>query len=184
MNEKSHSKVDSYEPNRKLLRWKNYDYTRSGIYFVTFCTHLRVYYFGDIVKGTMQYSHQGCVAHTILKMAHQLFSKVKILNFVVMPDHIHILLSIFNEEADLRAFEHRNDMDMSRYAKESLSAFIGSFKSAITRECHNLNYNIIWQNGFFDHVVRNHNEQIKIDKYISDNPMRWEIDKRRNDIFM
>ena len=35
----------------------------------------------------------------------------------------------------------------------------------------------VWQRGFHDHVIRNQADYDMIAKYISENPVRWELDK-------
>ena len=177
MKELPHPKVTPYEQDRKKTRWENYDYSCSGTYFVTFCTFERGCYFGGIKDGALVPSPQGSVAFVVLSLLPKLFPKIEMLNFAVMPDHIHLLLSIFNDEADLRAFEHRNDIleNGERYAKESLSSFISSCKSSITRYCHQQHLEIKWQKGFFDRVVRNTDEKAALDKYIRENPLKWDL---------
>ncbi len=39
--------------NRKLNRLKNYDYSKSGYYFVTICTKNREHFFGEIKNAKM-----------------------------------------------------------------------------------------------------------------------------------
>ena len=35
----------------------------------------------------------------------------------------------------------------------------------------------VWQRGYYDHVIRNQADYDEIANYISENPLRWELDK-------
>ncbi len=48
--------------NRKPNRLKDYDYSQSGYYFVTICTHNRINYFGGIKNGKMLLNDCGLIA--------------------------------------------------------------------------------------------------------------------------
>ena len=47
--------------NRRSIRLKGYNYSQSGLYFVTICTLKKLYIFGDIEKGKMVLSPEGIV---------------------------------------------------------------------------------------------------------------------------
>ena len=177
-----HPEINPYEQVRKRTRWEYYDYTLSGMYFVTFCTQDRQCFFGDIVDGVMHYSNQGSLAEALLTLIPTFNPVVEVVDYVVMPDHIHILMAIHNDEADQRNFEHRNEVDapIKVVQKNSLSSIIGNYKGSITRHCHRQNLPIEWQRGFYDHVVRNHEEMIGFQRYIDSNVPNWEVDRLKN----
>jgi putative transposase len=39
----------------------------------------------------------------------------------------------------------------------------------------------LWQRNYYDHIIRNENEQIEIRKYIINNPLSWELDRFGDD---
>ena len=59
----------------------------------------------------------------------------------------------------------------------TLSAIIGSYKSAVTKHTHRLGYNFVWQTRFHDHIIRNNDEYRRIADYIIRNPESWKNDK-------
>jgi REP element-mobilizing transposase RayT len=64
--------------------------------------------------------------------------------------------------------------------KRSLGAFVGGFKSAITKrigELRGLPRTPVWQRNYYEHVVRNEGSLHRIRQYIGDNPARWEFDQ-------
>ena len=178
-------KLNPYELDRKKTRWENYDYTRSGIYFVTFCTYERVCYFGDLIDEEMKYSNQGSIAEAfinILSVFHKKV-KVKVWKYAVMPDHIHALIELENEEADQSRLDHLTDTEEVQKPykqKNSLSTIIGNYKAAITRCCHRQHLEIKWQNGFNDHIIRNHEEFVTYYNYIERNPANWLVERQQN----
>ena len=122
------------------------------------------------------------MAEDFLNKIPTIFPVVDVRKYVVMPDHIHILLAIHNDEADLELFEHRNDVEQSKKVKQkdSLSSIIGSYKASVTRQCHRQHLPIEWQRGFYDHVIRNHEEMIAFQRYIDSNVPNWEVDRLKN----
>ena len=61
--------------------------------------------------------------------------------------------------------------------KNSVSAMVGSFKSAVTKFSHPINPRFEWQTRFHDHVIRNHDDFLRISNYILNNTANWEADK-------
>jgi REP element-mobilizing transposase RayT len=71
---------------------------------------------------------------------------------------------------------------------KSISSFMGGFKSAVNTEIDNYidengmfmikfnKHNHFFQPNYHDHIIRNHDEYIKIKKYIQHNPMNWTND--------
>jgi putative transposase len=72
----------------------------------------------------------------------------RILTYCIMPDHIHLLLSLL----------HRG---------RSLSAWVGDLKRWMGREL-----TIHWQPGFYEHIVRKQEDVHAIANYILANPVR------------
>ena len=84
--------------NRKTIRLKEYDYTTPGYYFVTICTHKRkrLFQIEDNTVGN-DLCVVPCVANRIIhKWLEETENKfgIKIDKYVIMPDHIHLILII------------------------------------------------------------------------------------------
>ena len=179
-----HAKGNPYELNRKDSRLKNYDYSRSGIYYVTFCTYERICYLRDGDDANLRYYNQGSLAEAFLNMMSVFNQNVEVLDYVVMPDHIHVLLSLNNDEADKRYFEECHDLDITldraKVQKDSLSSIIGHFKASITRHCRRQHLEMKWQKGFYDRVIRTNEELDSIKKYIRENESMWDVERTVN----
>ena len=61
--------------------------------------------------------------------------------------------------------------------KNTISSIIGSYKSAVSKHLHRLNFNFAWQPRFYEHIIRNEKSQQKITEYIINNPLNWQTDK-------
>lgn len=79
-------------PQRKSPRARWHDYTGAD-YFVTFCTKDRELYFGDIVDGKIELSEIGEWAKTQIEQTVVIRqNEVSIPMYVVMPNHIHLIV--------------------------------------------------------------------------------------------
>ena len=81
-------------------RKQNWDYRSKAIYFITICTQHRLPYFGNIVNGKMILSDIGQIAETYWSEIPNHFPFIDLLNFVVMPNHIHGLVEIHENHND------------------------------------------------------------------------------------
>ena len=84
-------------PQRKPNRLKQYDYSSHGAYFVTICTESRKNTLCNTVgDGLPVPKRPGEVAaHYILEISNH-FPNAHIDHYVVMPNHIHLLLFLQN----------------------------------------------------------------------------------------
>ncbi|MBV6420406.1 MAG: hypothetical protein DAHOPDDO_01648 [Ignavibacteriaceae bacterium] len=65
----------------------------------------------------------------------------------------------------------------------SLGSIIGQFKSKVTKRLRELSDNSdlkIWQRNYYEHIIRNEIDLQNIRKYITLNPLKWEIDEYFN----
>ncbi len=81
-------------PSARLPHW---DYRWAGAYFITICTQNRIYYFGEITNDNMQYSPVGAIADVLWYEIPHYAKNVELGAFVVMPNHIHGILILHNE---------------------------------------------------------------------------------------
>lgn len=87
-------------PTRKPTRLSNYNYSTPGFYFITICSHNKQLLFGaikkavDAVPAQMQFSPIGQIVYNEIQEIENHYTNVKVLKFVVMPNHVHIILQI------------------------------------------------------------------------------------------
>ena len=87
-------------PQRKPTRLRNYDYSQAGYYFITICTHNRKNLLSNIIVGEglplPQLTIQGEIANKYILLVSKKYPSVKIDKYIIMPNHIHIIMCIDN----------------------------------------------------------------------------------------
>lgn len=145
--------------NRKSPRIPKYDYSLPNSYFITICTHEKKCIFG---KPNMLNVSGKIAEECIIKIA-EIYPHAFVENYVVMPNHIHMILRIENEK--------------SEKTLPSVTQIVGQYKMSVTKKIRRQNYNEqIWQRSFHDHIIRNQRSLEIIWEYINNNPMKWEED--------
>ena len=84
---------------RKRIRLRDYDYSKSGYYFITICNKNREEWFGAIEGGTMRLSKFGEVARNFWVEIQEHFNEVSTDEFSVMPNHLHGILIVQDHPA-------------------------------------------------------------------------------------
>ena len=159
-------------PNRKPNRLKQYDYTGNGAYFITICTQNRAEILSEIIVGRglapaeCKLSEYGKIAEQELLNLEKRYAGVKIDKYVIMPNHIHAIISI------------NNDLTAGASPRPTLSDIICTFKSITTRLCNKRHKgNKIFQTSFYDHIIRGEEDFKEIWEYIDGNPQKWQNDR-------
>ena len=80
--------------HRRLIRLKGYDYSHTGVYFVTICTQNRECLFGEILDKKMMLNDAGRVIQTVWDEIPSHYSGIEIDAFAIMPNHIHGIINI------------------------------------------------------------------------------------------
>ena len=157
-------------PKRKDPRLKGYDYSKAGAYFLTICTQNRKNILSKIVGEGFplpQLSPYGEIVEKWIQKISEKYPEASVDSYVIMPNHIHILLSIVKD-------------DGRGNPSPTADTVIGWLKYQSTKEINQLRGSAgekIFQRSFFDHIVRNRDDYYEIYKYIYENPLRWQYDK-------
>ena len=81
-------------PPRRSLRVHEFDYSQPGAYFLTIVTHERKQLFGQIVNGDVVLNEVGKMVEEVWIAIPKHFKNIELGEFVIMPDHIHGIISI------------------------------------------------------------------------------------------
>lgn len=161
-------------PVRKSARLKEFDYSIPGAYFVTICTHNKKCLFSHIV-GAIHESPEnkltpyGEIVEQVIKILPDRFN-VSIPNYVIMPNHIHMIIEI-NSNDEKRAI-HESPLQR----RSVIDKVVGFLKMNVSKKI-NLTYTgNIWQRSFHDHIIRGEKDYQKIWEYIDTNVIKWEQD--------
>ena len=153
-------------PKRKQNRLTEYDYSQPGAYFITICTHNKQMLFWENVGASIarpekpQLSFYGNVVQEAILNIPKIYPTISVDNYVVMPNHIHLLLQI-----------HTDDSGRAMLAP-TIAKVVQQMKGYVTKQ---LGVSV-WQKLFHDHVVRGEKDYLEIWNYIAGNPSKWEDD--------
>jgi REP element-mobilizing transposase RayT len=174
--------ADNIRPQRKVIRLKNYDYSQSGLYFITICAQDKKCLFGYIINGKMFYNKIGNIVLTYLLEIPNHFPNVKIHDNIIMPNHLHFILEIDNYEPtkiedikliDTNAGGCYPPLQAPHINSRNVSSIIRGFKQGVFKQFKKS----IFQRGFYEHIIRSDESLENIQGYIYNNPMNWELDK-------
>lgn len=162
---------------RKSNRWVVYDYSFSGLYFLTICTKDRVSFFGEVENFKMILNENGYIAQKHLLKLKTLFDHETIDVFQIMPNHIHLIYRIMDSADRIFQLNSHGLLDEQR-TKMTLSKRMQSFKRSVSIEINrHMQGEFQWQRSFYDHVIRNKDSHQKIHQYILENPAKWKEDE-------
>ncbi len=177
----------SKKSRRRLPDW---DYATPGLYFVTICTQKHQWFFGKVIDEQMHKNQMGILAEEKWLSIQHHHANVILDKFVVMPNHIHGILCLTDDNsqsnernvATLRATSLRNHSEttieyFTRISPKSgsLSTIIRDYKSAVTREIRkNISNSFAWQPRYYDHIIRTEEDLENLREYIQLNPANWQ----------
>jgi REP element-mobilizing transposase RayT len=172
------------EKYRKAIRLKGYNYSQEGFYFVTIVVKDRKSLFGEIKDERINLSNVGIIAKKFWEEIPKHFTNVALDEYVVMPNHIHGIIIIANNNKNAQCRGVQLNAPTKGYFSHisprgnTLSVIIRTYKGAVTRWCKNNNIRYFkWQRNYYEHIVRNEKELNKIREYLHNNSLQWELDR-------
>lgn len=158
-------------PKRKHTRLKDYDYSQSGAYFITVCTENRRNVLGTILVGrddlippSLLLSPVGQIVEQYIRSIERAYPGVRMAGFIVMPNHIHVLLVL-----------ERGGMGSCRPTAVN-SPSIMMIVRGLKRQTTMALKRSIWQSSFYEHIIRDETSYRECLQYMENNPARWAED--------
>ena len=143
-------------PIRKRNRLQWYDYGSAGMYFLTACTLERKALFWDNVGATsgrpqeIALSEHGKIVEEAILRIPQIYPSVFLENHVIMPNHIHLLISIHQTEGGRPV------------VAPTIPRIVKQLKGVVSKA---VGFSI-WQKSYYDHVIRNEQDYEEHMRYI------------------
>jgi putative transposase len=157
-------------PSHRGLRLPGYDYALEGAYFVTFNTSRRQRLLGDIRQGVVHLSPAGAIVAEELRRSPDVRPSIALDAFVVMPDHVHVIIVIREYAAS------RRTSGTFQSPSRTLGAVVRAVKATATRricrECPGIPVPI-WQTLYHERIIRDEAMLNRVRRYIELNPSRW-----------
>ena len=151
----------------RLLGW---DYSQYGCYFLTICIKGRKPILSKIVgRGILdapeiRLTEYGRFVHQTIEYLAANNRDISIHNWVVMPNHLHILLSIVADGSCVCGAS-----GMPRPTNAVIPKLVSSLKRFTNRKA-GID---LWQTGYYDHIIRDDLDFIRRWRYIDNNPAAW-----------
>ena len=158
-------------PKRKSIRLTDYDYSASGVYFITACSRDREPLFWNktspvdagaadsrpknAVPIPYKLTAHGEIVEQAINNIPEHYSGVSIDKYVIMPDHVHLLMRMEN--------------DGRLIAAPTVNTVVGQMKRWASKQAGIS----LWQKSYYEHVIRNAVDYEEIYTYIEGNPARW-----------
>ena len=152
---------------RKHPRLRGYDYGQPGAYFITMCTRNRQRILSRVCVGPdaligphVELTDLGRLTDEAVRSAERAYSNVKIPYYVIMPNHVHLMI-VITADGPMGA------------SGPTMGTVVRSIKTKVSRTVGKS----VWQAGSFDHIIRNEDDYLQICSYIESNPARWAEDE-------
>ncbi len=96
-NYKNMNKISSNKPDRKRNRLRYFDYSQNGYYFITIYVKNKQEYFGNVKKNKMIFNKCGQIVKNCWLEIPKHFPHAILDEYIVMPNHVHGIITIDNE---------------------------------------------------------------------------------------
>ncbi len=148
----------SRNPGRRLL---HHDYSAPGWYSVTLVVEGRRSILGRVRREFAQLSPLGKVVHLAWDSVSVRWPWVQCRQMVIMPDHVHALVG-------WQSRPEGRDVTLGR--------FVGRFKAEAINQAVAArllpSWDRLWQEGFWDRVIRSARELDRVERYVRQNPAK------------
>lgn len=185
--------ADTYrvESSRKV----GWDYSKSGIYFITICSLNKGKLFGKIVDEKMILNKRGEIAQEEILKTIEIRKNININAWVVMPNHVHLLIKLRdqvvetprgaslheNPKPSIITLCHKNHPEFYKRlnikSNQEIPKLINQYKSCVTRICRKNNLWFGWQGRYYDEIIKDKKRFLTIKYYIKSNIKNWGKDK-------
>lgn len=141
---------------------ENYDYSTPGSYFITICVKRREPILSEIIGQAapclpyIQLSEIGKSVEKYILSVNTTYENVTIDKYIIMPDHIHMIITITDDK-----------IDAQRAARPTIYDIVRSIKIMVRKE---IGFSP-FQESFHDHIIRNEHDYREVWQYIENNPI-------------
>ena len=194
---------DNDLPQRKPLRIKEYDYDSDGCYYLTICTAGRKPILSAVTMpstdcenphpavsptvgrddpgapppaplleeplfgtATIRLTPLGQMVERYLLQISDHYPGVTLNHYAIMPNHIHLLLTVTGQ----RRAESSRPTQRETQRIPRIVAALKRLTNQTAGRC-------LWQDSYYDHVVRSERDYLRIWEYIDTNPAHWAEDE-------
>ncbi len=145
---------------RRSVRLPGYNYASIGAYFVTICAADRRCLFGEMEDIAVKVTLCGHVVEESWRWLAQKYPFVHLDEWVLMPNHLHAIIWL------------------AEGCSKPLGSLVGAFKTVSSRriKAQEGSRTQIWQQNYYEHIIRSDKALLALRQYIRDNPVQWAQD--------
>jgi putative transposase len=176
------------KPRRRSIRLRAYDYTQAGAYFITIVAHNRAMLFSDIAGGESRLNDFGRIVEEVWTNLPKHYSGVQCDAFIIMPNHIHGIITLkesdvgagFKPALHISIVEQRAGLNPAPTRRHGLPEMVRGLKTFSARGINERRHTPgapVWQRNYYEHVIRDDGELLRVREYIMNNPLEWETDR-------
>ncbi|MEI6706807.1 MAG: transposase [Methylococcales bacterium] len=187
-----------YNPNihhRRSIRLQNYDYSQAGAYFVTICIQNRECLLGKIDNNVIVLNEYGLIVQDKWLDLVNHIDNIELGEYVIMPNHFHGIIivgagskpahepeinNMIGADLELGAGEPRAGLEPAPTKKcYGLSEIVRQFKTFSAKRINIIRQTPavpVWQRNYYEHIIRNDADYMRIAEYVDNNPRLWAED--------
>jgi REP element-mobilizing transposase RayT len=196
-------KFDPQFHHRHSIRIPGIDYTQAGSYFITMATKNKESLFGEFLNNVMICNNLAAIVQEEWVRTSIIRPGVRLDAFIVMPDHVHGLITILDDGGGLTVktrmqLQGRDEYELGRGENGqgrgaasplrngifipvapppgSIGAIVGQFKSITTKRINAARLTPgmpVWQRNFYERFIRDEQDYQNTMNYIVNNPNNW-----------
>jgi REP element-mobilizing transposase RayT len=192
--------------HRRSIRLKEYDYSQAGAYFVTVCAWKKECLFGEIKNGEMLLNEYDEIVMKCWNDLPHRYYYAQLDEFVIMPNHVHGIVSLSNVGAQFIAPFRTTTMEKQGVIKKgviniaptennsvkqgemnhapTVGDIVRGFKARCTHAINKIRNSTavpVWQRNYYEHIIREDQELYAIREYIRYNPLKWDEDEENQE---
>ena len=152
---------------KKPLRYAGHDYRAPCSVHVTICTWQRQHLFGEVTASEMVLSDAGRFAESALLRLHAPEEGVEIDIHVVMPDHLHTIIHLGTGQFG------ESTVSVPELVHGFKMRVMKSWPGGVRHRGWPLYDTHLWQQSYYDTLIRNDRHLMTTRRYILGNPGRW-----------
>jgi len=119
------------------------------------------------IEYIVELNQYGLIVEERINWLMSQYHYVDIHNYVVMPNHFHLILEIDSQRVKSKEIKIK-----------SLSSLMGAMKTTTSNLIHNSGFeDFAWHRSFHDHIIRDEKSYQNISNYIDLNPQKWGQDR-------
>jgi REP element-mobilizing transposase RayT len=110
------------------------------------------------------------------------YQDVQLIEFVVMPNHVHGIIALVGAQFIAPDHENKTMAAGAINRAPTIGAVVRFFKARSTRFIRKTIFpTFAWQRNYYERVIRNDDELNQTRQYILDNPAQWDADPENID---